>query len=64
VNLTCALMLARYRTHGGSLTRAAFLSARNDVLANVAIIGGDPFGLVYIKTLEASPGREVPGKAV
>jgi Co/Zn/Cd efflux system component len=24
---------------GGSLTRAAFLSARNDVLANVAIIG-------------------------
>jgi hypothetical protein len=29
----------RYRTHGGSLTRAAFLSARNDVLANVAIIG-------------------------
>jgi Co/Zn/Cd efflux system component len=38
VNLTCALMLARYRTHGGSLTRAAFLSARNDVLANAAII--------------------------
>jgi Co/Zn/Cd efflux system component len=37
VNLTCALMLARYRTHGGSLTRAAFLSARNDVLANVAM---------------------------
>lgn len=38
VNLVCALMLARYRTHGGSLTRAAFLSARNDALANVAII--------------------------
>jgi Co/Zn/Cd efflux system component len=32
-------MLARYRTNGGSLTRAAFLSARNDVLANAAIIG-------------------------
>ena len=31
-------MLARYRAHGGSLTRAAFLSARNDVLANIAII--------------------------
>lgn len=31
-------MLARYRSHGGSLTRAAFLSARNDTLANVAII--------------------------
>jgi Co/Zn/Cd efflux system component len=39
VNLSCALMLARYRSHGGSLTRAAFLSARNDVLANIAILG-------------------------
>jgi Co/Zn/Cd efflux system component len=27
-----------FRRHGGSLTRAAFLSARNDVLANAAII--------------------------
>jgi Co/Zn/Cd efflux system component len=31
-------MLARYRAHRGSLTRAAFLSTRNDVLANIAII--------------------------
>ena len=38
VNLSCAFMLARYRHHGGSLTRAAFLSARNDVLADIAII--------------------------
>ncbi|GAA4496828.1 cation transporter [Gluconacetobacter tumulicola] len=38
VNFFCALMLTRYRYHGGSLTRAAFLSARNDVLANIAII--------------------------
>lgn len=38
VNLLCAFLLARYRTHRGSLTRAAFLSARNDVLANLAII--------------------------
>jgi Co/Zn/Cd efflux system component len=38
VNLTCAFLLARFRHHGGSLTRAAFLSARNDTLANVAII--------------------------
>ncbi|MDL2409226.1 cation diffusion facilitator family transporter [Rhizobium calliandrae] len=38
VNLTCALMLTRYRHHRGSLTRAAFLSARNDVLANIAVI--------------------------
>jgi Co/Zn/Cd efflux system component len=39
VNLCCALMLVRYRHHGGSLTKAAFLSARNDVLANIAIVG-------------------------
>ena len=38
VNLSCALMLARYRAHGGSLTRAAFLSARNDAFANIVII--------------------------
>jgi Co/Zn/Cd efflux system component len=38
VNLTCALLLMRFRHHGGSLGLAAFLSARNDVLANAAII--------------------------
>src|SRR5215472_11301721 len=38
VNLFCALMLARFHHHGGSLSRAAFLSARNDVIANLAII--------------------------
>jgi Co/Zn/Cd efflux system component len=38
VNLICALMLARFRSHAGSLTRAAFLSARNDAYANVAIV--------------------------
>lgn len=38
VNLVCAVMLARVRDHHGSLTKAAFLSARNDALANVAII--------------------------
>ena len=38
VNLSCAFMLARFRAHGGSLSRAAFLSARNDAFANVAIV--------------------------
>lgn len=38
VNFFCALMLARFRDSGGSLARAAFLSARNDVFANIAII--------------------------
>jgi len=39
VNVGCALLLTRFRHHSGSLTRAAFLSARNDAYANVAIIG-------------------------
>ena len=38
INLACAFLLARFRTHSGSLTRAAFLSARNDAIANVAIV--------------------------
>ena len=38
VNFTCALLLARHRDRGGSLSRSAFLSARNDTLANLAII--------------------------
>jgi Co/Zn/Cd efflux system component len=38
VNLACALLLARHRHHAGSLSRAAWLSARNDVLANIAIV--------------------------
>lgn len=38
VNLACSILLVRFRHHGGSLSRAAFLSARNDVLVNVAII--------------------------
>jgi len=31
-------MLAGFRAHSGSLTRAAYLSARNDTVASVAII--------------------------
>jgi Co/Zn/Cd efflux system component len=38
VNFTAALLLARFRDHAGGLSKAAFLSARNDVLANLAII--------------------------
>ncbi|GAA4407870.1 cation diffusion facilitator family transporter [Fodinibacter luteus] len=38
VNAACALLLARVRHHGGSLSGAAYLSARNDVVVNVAII--------------------------
>jgi Co/Zn/Cd efflux system component len=39
VNVTCALLLVRHRNHPGSLAKAAWLSARNDALANIAIIG-------------------------
>jgi Co/Zn/Cd efflux system component len=38
VNLSCAFILTRYRKHAGSMAKAAFLSARNDVFANVAIV--------------------------
>ena len=69
-------MLARCRHHNGSLTRAAFLSARNDALANVAIVAA---GLVTeflwrsawpdlivglgIVVLNADAGRAVLGAA-
>lgn len=38
VNCLCIYILARFRNYKGSLTKAAFLSARNDVFANIAII--------------------------
>lgn len=38
VNLFCAWLLVTHRNTGGSMARAAWLSARNDALANIAII--------------------------
>lgn len=38
VNALCAALLYRVRHHGGSMSAAAFLAARNDVVANAAII--------------------------
>jgi Co/Zn/Cd efflux system component len=52
VNFVCARLLAPYRTAGGSLTRAAFLSARNDVVANIAIIAA---GLLTAATTSRWP---------
>lgn len=52
VNSVCAVLLVRVHYHGGSLGLAAFLSARNDVLANVAIILA---GLATSATLSAWP---------
>lgn len=47
VNLTCALVLARFRKQSGSMIKAAFLSARNDAFANIAIIGAGLVTLVW-----------------
>lgn len=52
VNLSCAFLLAKFRAHSGSLTKAAFLSARNDAIANVAIIAA---GVVTAWTLSVWP---------
>ncbi len=51
VNAVCALLLARHR-RGGSLTKAAFLSARNDVVANLAMIAA---GLATLATRSPWP---------
>jgi len=46
VNLGCAILLARHRQHPGSMVRAAWLSARNDSLANIAMILAAVVGLI------------------
>lgn len=38
VNGICSVILLRHREHGGSMTRAAWLAARNDVIINIGII--------------------------
>ena len=38
INCICTLILMKFRNYSGSLTKAAFLSARNDAFANIAII--------------------------
>lgn len=52
VNLACSLILARFRHEGGSMTTAAFLAARNDVLVNAAII---VMGLITAATASGWP---------
>jgi Co/Zn/Cd efflux system component len=47
INLSCAVVLAKFRDHAGSLSRAAFLSARNDALANIAIMAAAGVALLY-----------------
>lgn len=52
VNFVCALALARHRHLESSLAKAAFLSARNDVLANAGIVAA---GLVTAWTRSILP---------
>lgn len=52
VNLGCALALVRVRSHGGSLTAAAWYAARNDVLINVLVIA--------VGSLTAATGSVLP----
>ena len=47
INFGCAMMLLRWREARGSLTRGAFLSARNDTIANLAIIVAAAVTAVY-----------------
>jgi len=49
INLTCAFLLARHRHAGGSMAKAAWLSARNDAFANVAIIAA-AVATVWVRT--------------
>ena len=48
VNLTCTFILMRFRNYQGSLTRAAFFSARNDALANIGIIIAGLIGYIWV----------------
>lgn len=60
VNFGCALALVRRRDHAGSLTRAAFLSARNDVIASLAIIAaGVATALTHVRWWDLGVGLAI-----
>lgn len=48
VNVFCAYLLVSHRNAEGSLSKAAWLSARNDALVNVAMIAGALVTLVWL----------------
>jgi len=47
INVFCAFLLSRFRKSKESLTKAAYLSARNDALANVATISASVVSLFW-----------------
>jgi Co/Zn/Cd efflux system component len=48
VNTTCVMLLRRVQDDGGALTLAAFLSARNDLISNAAIITAGLVTMVWV----------------
>jgi Co/Zn/Cd efflux system component len=56
VNFACAFLLAKFRGSAKSLSLAAFLSARNDAIANLAIISA---GMTTIFWSSAIPALAV-----
>ena len=46
-NITCTIILMKFRKNNKNLMKAAFLSARNDVLANFVIIGTGGIIMIY-----------------
>ena len=46
-NITCTIILMKFRKKNKSLIKAAFLSARNDVLANLIIIATGIIIMIY-----------------
>lgn len=49
VNSVCAYLLMRFRHDGGSMTKAAWLAARNDVYINLAIIAMGVVTLLWVR---------------
>ena len=49
VNTICSVILLRHRDHGGSMTKAAWLAARNDVIVNIGIIIVGVITLVVVR---------------
>lgn len=47
VNMSCAYVLMQFRNYQGSLSQAAFLSARNDAIANIAIIFAGSISFIW-----------------
>lgn len=47
VNFVCALILAKVQHDGGSLSKAAFLSSRNDAYANLAMVMAGFVGTIW-----------------